>query len=85
MLLVHTKVQPSSSRQSITRMDDGKIKINLTSPPAGGKANRELITYLSDLLNISKTAIKIKKGKKSPRKEILIKGVEVSKFYSIIE
>ncbi|MGM0441015.1 MAG: DUF167 domain-containing protein [Elusimicrobiota bacterium] len=85
MLLVHTKVQPSSSRQAITRMDNGEIKINLTAPPSGGKANRQLIEYLAQLLDISKKSIRIKKGKKNSRKVVQINGVKKSEFNSILE
>ncbi len=85
MVIVHTRVRPGSSQKNITRMLDGKIKINLTSPPVAGEANRELIEYFANLLDISKGKIKIKKGKTSSRKIVSIKGVTATEFKEILD
>lgn len=43
-------------------MADGTIKIALTKPPERGKANKELVEYFAEELNIQKGAIRITSG-----------------------
>jgi len=49
------------------------LKIYVKSPPAGGKANKELIEVLSDFLKVKKKNIRIIKGEKSREKVIEVK------------
>lgn len=41
---------PGASRSVIDGLHGGRIKIRVTSPPAGGKANEEVARLLADLL-----------------------------------
>ena len=68
-------VQPRSSRISLEELREGELKIALTAPPTEGKANKQLITFLSKLLNVKKANIQITKGEKSRKKTVKIKGV----------
>lgn len=54
-----------------TKMDgyhDGRIKIKLAAKPVKGEANKELINFLSQKLNINKTSITILYGEKNRNK-----------------
>jgi len=43
------RVLPRSSRNEIAGvMEDGTVKIRLTSPPVDGKANQALVEFLSE-------------------------------------
>lgn len=53
-------------------MDDGTIKIALTKPREKGKANKELIQFLSKELSISRDQITIASGLTSPLKVVSI-------------
>ena len=54
------------------------LKVRLTSPPVEGKANKQLITFLSENFNIKKSEIKIVSGLKSREKLIEISAKEIS-------
>lgn len=71
VLLVH--VQPNAKKNSVEGIDKwrGRIKIKVSAPPVGGKANRELTKFLSKLLG---KEIVILRGETSREKELLIKG-----------
>lgn len=56
------KVKPNSSQQKITEMPDGSLIVHLKSPPVDGKANRELISLLSEKYHLAKSKITIKSG-----------------------
>lgn len=43
-------------------LDDGTVKIRLTAPPVEGKANKELIKFLSKILDVPVSSIEIIAG-----------------------
>ena len=51
-----------STDKIINILDDGTWKIRLKAVPEKGKANQELIKYLSKLLGVSKNQISIISG-----------------------
>lgn len=58
------KVLPGSQKNEITQiMSDETIKIRIKAPPQRGKANKELINFLSKELSIPKNTIIIISGK----------------------
>lgn len=61
-------VTPRSSRLKIEQLPDGTYKAWLTSAPADGKANAQLITLLSDHFRVAKSNITITKGTTSKNK-----------------
>ncbi len=85
MAKIKLKVQPSSSKRRITYLADGTIKVYLNSPPENNKANKELIEYLADKLNLSKSDIIIKKGGNSRNKIIDINGINNEDFKKIFK
>ena len=58
-------VKPNSAKNFIEGAYLGRIKIRIASPPEKGKANRELIKFISEKLEIPKKNIKIISGEKS--------------------
>jgi len=67
------RVTPRAKKNEVTRvMDDGTIKIRLTSPPIEGKANQALIEYLSEILEVPKSKIEIVAGERARDKLISI-------------
>ncbi|PIR55283.1 hypothetical protein COU74_01630 [Candidatus Peregrinibacteria bacterium CG10_big_fil_rev_8_21_14_0_10_36_19] len=70
------KVIPKSSKNEVTEiLDDDTIKIRIKAVPEKGKANEELIKFLSKELNIEKSRIKILSGKTEQLKLIKIDGL----------
>ncbi len=69
-ILIEAKIKTGCSSFSIKNVD-GKIFIEVLSPPVEGKANKEIIKELRKLF---KSEAQIVKGLKSKDKVILIKG-----------
>ncbi|MBW2030163.1 MAG: DUF167 domain-containing protein, partial [Deltaproteobacteria bacterium] len=44
---IKIKVVPRSSRNQIQGLEEGVLKVKVTSPPIEGKANRDLLALLS--------------------------------------
>jgi len=72
-MLLHIKVKPNSSKQSIENFGDGRYLVYLKSAPENNKANIELINFLSREFGALHKNIKIKLGRTSDKKIIEIK------------
>ena len=66
---------PGAKRNEVVRCEEGVWHIKIAAPPTEGKANKELIKFLSELLDISKSRINIDKGATGHRKLIAIEGI----------
>ncbi|OGL44933.1 MAG: YggU family protein [Candidatus Schekmanbacteria bacterium RBG_16_38_11] len=71
-MFLKVKVIPRSSCNEIKEFSEGVLKVRLTSPPVEGKANKQLITFLSENFKVKKSEIKIVAGLKSREKLIEI-------------
>ncbi len=69
-------IRPSSTVTGIYGIYRNRIKIKLAAVPEKGKANKELIKFISGKIGIPKKNIKIIAGEKSIYKEISIKSDE---------
>ena len=74
-LIIDVRVQPKSSKNGIVGEYNGALKISVTSPPEGGKANGAVIKLLSKLLRIPKSDIEIISGPTLRNKRLKILGI----------
>ena len=70
------RIQPRASKNGISRMEDGSLKIRLTAPPVDGAANEALVKFLSDILDLSKSQVEIVSGHTSREKRVKIIGMD---------
>lgn len=68
-----------TTKQPLTKviglLEDGTIKIALKAVPERGKANQELVRFLSQELGLPKANIRIASGLTSPLKIIVIEAL----------
>lgn len=69
------RIQPRASRNGVSRMEDGTLKIRLTAPPVDGAANEALVKFLSETLSIGKSSVEIVTGHTSREKRVKISGM----------
>ncbi len=74
-ITINVKVQPRSSKTGLD-VEGDTVKVKLTSPPADGAANEQLIEVLSETFGIKKSSLRIIRGLSSRYKVIEIRGVE---------
>ena len=72
---ISVRIQPRASKNEITTMEGGKLKIRLTAPPVDGAANEALVKFLSDQLNVSRSQVEIVSGHTGREKIIKILGM----------
>lgn len=71
-IILELSVIPKSGRQKLSVDKSGRIKCHLKSAPEGGKANAELITFISSSLRLPKAAVMIISGETARHKRIKI-------------
>ena len=72
---ISVRVHPNAAKNEVVGFGDGALKVRVAAPPAKGKANSELIAFLSQILNIAKSKVSITKGHTSRRKVITVDGL----------
>ncbi|MCY3825449.1 MAG: DUF167 domain-containing protein [Nitrospinae bacterium] len=78
------RVQPRSSKTEISGIQDGILRVRLTSPPVDGAANRQCIELLSRKMKIPKRAIRIASGASARRKRLKVLGLGVEEMKNIL-
>ena len=76
------KVIPSAPNTIYVGYRGGKAVIKVNAPPEAGKANRELISFLADKLDIAKAEIRLVRGHSSRYKAIAFPLSEKEKVES---
>ena len=73
---IAVRITPRTAKNEIYAiLDDGTVKIRLTAPPVEGKANKALIQFLSQVLDVPGSAIEIVAGQTGHDKLISIIGM----------
>jgi uncharacterized protein (TIGR00251 family) len=65
-VVFQVRVQPRASRDEITGVVDGALKVRLRAPALEDRANAALCEYLAELLKTPKSAVRILSGRTQP-------------------
>jgi len=74
--LLHLRVVPNASRDSIEGCTEGMLRLKLRAVPVEGAANAACIRYLSKAFGFPKSRLEILRGEKSREKWIWFKEVD---------
>lgn len=74
------KVVPGSSRTRIAGPYGDALKINLAAAPEKGKANKELVKLLAEVLDLPSSTIEVTAGTTQPHKEITVYGIKIAQL-----
>lgn len=77
---IWVQVQASARYNEVSEEKDGIWQLRIAAPPIKGRANQELVSYLSGILQVSKSALAIEKGLTSKRKLITINGLSLEQI-----
>jgi len=79
------KVQPNAHRNELAGFKEGVWQIKIATPPVKGKANQELIRYLSQILGVARHQLAIERGINARRKAVSISGLAPSQVRERLE
>jgi len=70
------RVTPRSRKNEVTQiLSDGTVNVKLTAPPVDDKANKALINFLAEILDVKQSEIEIIAGEKGRNKLVSIYGL----------
>ena len=69
------RLVPRASRDEITGVLDGVLRVRLHAPPVDGAANDALVAFLADRLDVPRRGVRIVTGATSRTKLIEVEGV----------
>jgi uncharacterized protein (TIGR00251 family) len=72
---IQVRVQPNAARNEVVGFADGVWRVRVAAPPVQGKANRELVDFLSHVLRVSKNRVTILRGQATRNKVIAVAGL----------
>ena len=79
------QAHPNAKRNEVLGFEDGILRLKIAAPPVEGKANKELISFLSKTLGTRKSSITIDRGETSKVKIVTILGLDREQIYEIVE
>ncbi len=75
-LLVGFRVTPSAACTAVKGLYGDRVKVAVSAPPEGGRANAELVEALSRWMSLMRDTIHIKTGHGSRDKVVAFQGVD---------
>ena len=69
------KITPNARRSEVSGLSGAVWRIKVAAPPDKGKANKELIEFLSKILGVKKQDIEILQGHTSHNKMVAVSGL----------
>ena len=68
---VAIKVIPNASKTEIVRAEQGYLRVRVAAAPEDGKANAELIAFISKAIGCAKQELFLSRGEKSRHKTLI--------------
>jgi uncharacterized protein (TIGR00251 family) len=78
------RVQPRASRDEISGVIEGAMKVRLQAPALEDRANQSLCEYLAQLLKTPKSAVRILSGDRSRIKRISVRGITEAEVLALL-
>ena len=83
-VILNVRAQPRSSKSGIDGVIGDAVKVRIKSAPVDGRANKELIETLADVMGLPKSSVIFKGGETSKTKRILLKGMTGADVASVV-
>jgi uncharacterized protein len=78
---LNVRVIPNARRNEIASLAQGEVRLKIQAPAQDGKANAEMIRFLSVLIDCPKSEIAIKRGEKSRKKIVEVEGMSAEEVW----
>ena len=75
--ILYVRVQPRASRDRITLLPDGSLKIWCSAPPVDGQANDAVRRLLAKALGVAPSRVEVLSGESSKSKRLRIDGLSL--------
>ena len=72
---ISLRVHPNAAKNEVVEFSDGVLRVRIAASPVKGKANKELVAFLSKTLGLGRDSLTIIKGHTSHNKVIAVAGL----------
>lgn len=73
--ILHLKAKPNGRVNQLLVAADGALTVRLKAPAHAGQANAELIAYLAQIFELTKSSVTILTGHTAPFKKVRLDGL----------
>ena len=75
-VLLQIWVQPGAARSGFAGLHGDRLKIRICAPPVDGKANEELVRFLSKALGLPRSQVEVSAGASARGKTVRLEGAD---------
>jgi uncharacterized protein len=77
------RIQPRASKNEVSGVINGALKIRLQAPAVENRANEALCEFLAELLKRPKSAVRLLSGERGRSKRVEISGVSTQEIEAL--
>jgi len=81
---IRIKAVPGASRDALGGMLGDRLKVRVSAPPEGGKANKAIAALLARELGVRPTQVEIIAGHTSPEKTVRVAGCDPERVRALL-
>jgi uncharacterized protein (TIGR00251 family) len=67
-VLIWIKAVPNASRDQVAGVVGDRLKVRVSAPPEGGKANKAIVCLLAKTLGVKASTVTVEQGASAPEK-----------------
>lgn len=83
--IIEIMVKPNAKTAEIQGVEEGLLKVAIDAPPVDGKANSEVISFMSKELSVKKSSLAVIKGQTSHHKTLQIESTRRDSIVAVIK
>lgn len=76
-LLIAVKAVPGAKRDEIVGLLGDRLKVRVSAPPEGGRANKAIEALIAGALGVRASAVEVEAGHSSAEKVVRVRGCAV--------
>ncbi len=73
--LIRVKAVPGAKREQVAGVLGDRLKVKVSAPPEGGKANTAICALVAKTLGVKAGAVTVVSGQTNPEKVVRVEGV----------
>ncbi len=79
---VAVRVQPRASRDEVSGLSGGVLRVRLTAPAIENRANEALVRFLAEALDVPRARVEIVTGDRGRNKIVRVRGIAPGELYA---
>jgi uncharacterized protein len=84
-MIIRVRVIPNASRNEVVGRIGSTVRVKVAAPAIDGKANAELVDFLSEFFEVKNRGVKIVRGQKGKEKTVEIFGRTEEELEDVME